>query len=100
MLCLCVYRIEIYYWKDIQQREVDFIVKTGEKVTELIQVCWDTSNPKTMKREVRNLIRAGEYFDCQNLIIITANEKKKITSQANGRKGEITFYPLWEWMLQ
>ena len=92
--------IEIYYWKDIQQREVNFIVKTGEKVTELIQVCWDTSNPKTMKREVRNLIRAGEYFDCQNLIIITANEKKKITSQANGRKGEITFYPLWEWMLQ
>lgn len=35
---------EIYYWRDLQQREVDFAVKSGLKVEGLIQVCWDVEN--------------------------------------------------------
>ncbi|NOZ62078.1 MAG: ATP-binding protein [Calditrichaeota bacterium] len=97
---VCDPRLEIYYWKDNQQREVDFVVKSGEKVKELIQVCWDTSDPQTMKREVNNLIRAGAYLDCQNLIIVTGKEKKEQTFQVRGGRHQIKFIPLWEWMLQ
>jgi len=32
---------EIYYWRDHQHREVDFVVKEGLKVKELVQVCYD-----------------------------------------------------------
>ncbi|MEF8848677.1 MAG: DUF4143 domain-containing protein [Candidatus Thermoplasmatota archaeon] len=30
--------LEIYYWKDHQQREVDFIVKKGQNIEQLIQL--------------------------------------------------------------
>lgn len=49
---------EIYYWKDQSGREVDFLVKDGLKVTELIQVCQDLSDMGTKEREVKGLVRA------------------------------------------
>jgi len=31
--------LEIYYWKDVKHREVDFLIKENLKVKQLIQVC-------------------------------------------------------------
>ncbi|OIQ06384.1 MAG: hypothetical protein AUK59_00070 [Candidatus Altarchaeum sp. CG2_30_32_3053] len=44
-------RIKIYYWKDYYQREVDFILKEGIEVKELIQVCYDTEIYETKKEK-------------------------------------------------
>ena len=38
---------EMYYGKDNQQNEGDFVVKDGLTVKELIQVCWDSSSIRT-----------------------------------------------------
>ena len=35
---------EIYYWQDIYRNEVDFVVKEGKEIKELIQVCYDIGN--------------------------------------------------------
>ena len=43
-------RISLFYWKSPQNEEVDFVVKEGLRITRLIQVCSDISNPKTLKR--------------------------------------------------
>ena len=32
--------LEIFYWKDYQQREVDFVTKEGLRIKELIQVTY------------------------------------------------------------
>ena len=32
---------EIYYWKDPKHREVDFVIKEGMAVKELIRVCFN-----------------------------------------------------------
>jgi len=37
---------EIYYWKDHIGREVDFLIKQGQKITQLIQVCYNLSEAK------------------------------------------------------
>lgn len=49
--------LEIYYWKDDQHREVDFVVKEKTAVKRLIQVAWDIQHPKTKERETKSLLK-------------------------------------------
>ena len=45
-------KCDIYYYKTKNNREVDFLVKEGKEVTELIQVSYSIEDEKTRKREV------------------------------------------------
>ncbi len=87
---------EIYYWQDIYRNEVDFVVKEGKKIKELIQVCYDTGNYDTKKREVGALLISGKELKCRKLIVIT--DDYEALEVADGRK--IKFIPLWKWLLE
>jgi len=89
----------IYYWKNPQQEEVDFVVKEGARVKELIQVCFDVQNPETKKREIRALVKAGDELKCNNLITITEDYGAEEEVDWFGIKGTVTFIPLWKWLL-
>jgi len=86
---------EIYYWKDYQQNEVDFVIKEGLKIKGLVQVCWDISSVETRKRETRALLKASKELKCNNLLIITGEyeDEEKV-----GNK-KILYTPLWKWLL-
>jgi predicted AAA+ superfamily ATPase len=86
---------KVYYWKDVSNRETDFVIKEGTKVTKLIQVCWDITNFETKKREVIGLLKSMEEFQLKEGIIITEDYTAEET--INNRK--IKFLPLWEWLL-
>ena len=86
---------EIYYWQDIHQNEVDFVVKEGRNIKELIQVCYDTGNYDTKKREVSALLKSGKELKCRKLTVIT--DDYEALESADGRK--IKFIPLWKWLL-
>ena len=92
--------IELYYWRDYQQREVDFVVKMGTDVHQLIQVCWNISKPRTLKREVNNLLRASQELNCNDLLIVTedVNDQQEYTINSGTRK--IRFVPLWKFLLE
>lgn len=92
--------LEIYYWKNPQQEEVDFVVKQGLKVKELIQVCYDIDDIKTKEREVRVLLKASKELKCKNLIIITANKEGEEQLSWFGIKRKIKFMPLRKWLLE
>lgn len=85
-----------YYWKDYQQREVDFVVKQGTKVEQLIQVTYATDKEEIEDREIDALIKASSELNCKNLLVISwdyeAEEKIK------GKM--IKFTPLWKWLLE
>lgn len=87
---------EIYYWKDKDDKEVDFVVKDGLKVKELIQVCYDIKDEKTKEREVKALIKASNELKCNDLIVVTEYHKneEKIDSK------KIKFISLWDWLLE
>lgn len=86
---------EIYYWKDYQQREVDFVIKE-EKVKKLIQACADIDEYDTKKRETKSLLRASAELKCDELYIITKEyEKEEIFNSKT-----IKFIPLWKWLLE
>jgi len=87
--------IEIYYWKDPSGIEVDFLVKDGLKVSELIQVCQDISDKGTKEREVKGLVKAMEEFNIKKGLIITED----FEGDEKVRNNEITYVPLWKWLL-
>ena len=85
----------IFYWKNRNGNEVDFIVKNRFSVEQLIQVCYDMDNETVKKREVIAILKAAEELKCKKLIIITKETDKK----ENIGKKEIIFVPLWKWLL-
>lgn len=86
----------VYYWQDLYQNEVDFVLSNGKEIKELIQVCYDTSNDDTKKREVNALVKASKELGCKKLFVITDDyENEEISA---GRK--IKFIPLWKWLLE
>jgi predicted AAA+ superfamily ATPase len=86
---------EIYYWKDYQQNEVDFLVKEGEKIKQLIQVTYVSDKNEIETREIKGLLKASELLNCKNLVVITWDYEDKISIE--NRK--IIFRPLWKWLL-
>jgi len=79
-------QLEIFYWKDIQNREVDFVIKKGRAVEKLIQVCWDIKNPKTLQREIRAIMSASEKLNCNQLFIINADIEDSVNINGKALK--------------
>ncbi|MCM8796125.1 MAG: ATP-binding protein, partial [Candidatus Omnitrophica bacterium] len=62
---------EIYYWKDHQHNEVDFIIKQGREIRQLIQVTYAQNKNEIKDREIKSLIKASQELRCNNLLVIT-----------------------------
>jgi len=93
-------KLDFYYWKNSQQEEVDFVIKKGIKIEQLIQVCYDINNLKTKEREIRALLKAGKEVKCKNLLIITNDFEGDEKLEWFGIKGKIKYIPLWKWLLE
>ncbi len=87
---------EIYYWKNLVQEEVDFVVKEKASVKELIQVCWDMRDTRTKKRETKALLKAMEEFKLDEGTVITEDREGK--EAVDGK--EIKMIPLYKWLLE
>jgi predicted AAA+ superfamily ATPase len=85
--------MEIYYWK--RKREVDFLVKEGPKIRDLIQVCWDMREEDTKEREVNGLLEAMKEFKLREGLVITGDYEGE--EKIDGNK--IKYTPLWKWLL-
>lgn len=85
---------EFYTYKEAGGKEVDFVVRDGGVTSDLIQVCYDLSDPKTRKREVSGLLRAAEDLACESLLILTWQEEGETTVQGKS----IRLLPAWKWL--
>ena len=86
---------ELFYYKTHNDREVDFVVKEGMEIKELLQVCYEIKNPDVEQREVKALVEAGDELKTKKLTVLTWDEKREVVK--NGLT--IRFKPLWEWLL-
>lgn len=89
---------ELFFRRDAQQREVDFVVKQGRQVTQLIQVCWDMTGGSTRQREVRALLQAGRDLSCDRLLVLTADTDAEEEVEWYGVRGRIRLLPVWRWL--
>lgn len=87
--------LEIFYWKDSQQNEVDFVLKEKTKVSQLIQVTYINNESELKEKRIKSLLKASKELKCNNLLVITWDyeDKKKID------KNSVEFIPLWKWLL-
>jgi predicted AAA+ superfamily ATPase len=85
----------LHYWKDRFGKEVDFVIKVGTEVRQLIQVCYEISHPDTKERETSAIVRASVELECDNLLIITSDYE----GAEQIHKKNIAFIPLWKWLL-
>ena len=61
----------MFYYRSRNNKEVDFVLREGTHIERLVQVCFDLSSPKTMKREVESLAECAGELNCNNLAIVT-----------------------------
>jgi predicted AAA+ superfamily ATPase len=61
-------------------KECDFVASKRNKVTNLIQVCYDLNN-ENERREVAGLLDAMKYFNLDNGLIITHHQKDRIINK-------------------
>ena len=86
----------VYFYQTPQQHEVDFVLKKGLIVKQLIQVTYASDRDEIEKREIKSLIKASNELNCKDLLIITWDYEDEI------RKDNkiVRYIPLWKWLLQ
>ena len=86
--------LDLFYYRTRNDKEVDFILRKGHTVEQLIQVCLNLVNSKTLKRETEALTEAAAELNCTDLLLINWDQER--TLQQNGQ--EIKIVPAWKWM--
>ena len=89
---------EVYFHKE--NFECDFIIKTGFKITEAIQVCLHMDSEKTKQREYRGLLEAMEAHNLKDGLIITENLEQEEVINFNNKKYNIKIISAWRWLLE
>lgn len=84
---------DVFYFRE-KQWEVDFIVTKNGNVEQLIQVSFDISNEKTLKRELTGLLKASQKFNCKNLTLINFFDEKEVTIDGL----TVNIVPASEWL--
>ena len=83
----------MFYYRSRNDKEVDFVLRKGTHIEQLVQVCYDMSNAKTEKREVDSLIECAAELNCSNLVIVTNNEERIMEKDGN----RIDVVPVAKW---
>lgn len=86
---------ELFYYRTRNDKEVDFLVKRGNEVVELVQVCYEIGNREVEQREVKALLEAREELSVQKLTIVTWEDRRHIQKD----DAVIHCVPLYEWLL-
>ena len=87
---------ELFYYRTRNDREIDFVLKEGYEVVELVQVSYDSTGQDVEEREVKALVEASEELKVEKLTVLTWNEKREVKKEGK----TIQFIPLWEWLTQ
>ncbi len=74
-----------------ETKECDFVVQRGDRIAELVQVCW-TLNDDNISRELGGLLAASATTGCRNCRIITFSQRQSL--ERDGITVEVL--PAWE----
>jgi predicted AAA+ superfamily ATPase len=86
---------EIFYTKNDDGSEVDFLIRTGTTATQLIQVSASIHTETTRKRELGSLLKAMKHYRINEGTLITLGTRETIREG----KCKIHILPASEWLL-
>ena len=87
--------LDVYYLND-RSGECDFVVCKGNQVIQAIQVSYDISAEKTLKREKNGLLLAARQTKCENLLLLTDHESGIIEEDGH----QLKVQPVYEWCVE
>lgn len=85
---------DIFYFRERNGIEADFVVCQDNHVIEIYQACYDISKESTLKRELRGLLTASKATSCDNLFLITDHTQQTIMESGK----VIKVIPAYEWL--
>jgi predicted AAA+ superfamily ATPase len=88
--------LDLFYFRTRNDREIDFICRKGHIVEQMIQVCYDITNSKTLKREIAALVEASSELACNNLLLITWDKEEIIIKNERN----IHLLPACKWLCE
>ena len=83
----------LFYYRTRNNREVDFLLREGYLVSQLIQVSYDISGSKTLKREIQALAEAAGELSCSELLLINW-DRDEVIEQG---QYSIKIVPAYQW---
>ncbi len=87
--------LELFYYRTRNDREIDFLIRKGHRIKQLIQVCYDINQPKTLKRELDALTEAAIELKCDDLLLITWDKEERISAN----ELTIQLMPAYKWLI-
>ncbi|MBI2583882.1 MAG: ATP-binding protein [Candidatus Aenigmarchaeota archaeon] len=87
--------IEIFYWKD-KETDIDFLIKEGRHIKNIMQVCWNINKKETKDRETQSMVKALKKFDLKEGVIVTKDSETK--ERIGGKT--VHYVPLWKFLLK
>ena len=88
-------RENVFFYLTPRHEEVDFVIREGMKIKQLIQVTYASGRDEIEKREIKSLIKASNELKCKDLEIITWDYEDELN--VDGKI--IKCIPLWKWLL-
>ena len=88
--------IAIYYYKTVNNQEIDFLIQNQQRQFTLIQVCETLANPVTRQRETLSLQNAMRELGLSEATLVTRAESEQIKLE----KGTIEIIPVWKFLLE
>jgi len=87
--------LELFYYKTRNDKEIDFVCRHGHQINQLIQVCFDVSASKVLKRETEALVEAAVELKCFDLVVVTWDKEDTLKL----KDCTIRIVPIWKWLL-
>lgn len=87
--------MDVYYFNE-RNSECDFVVCKGNKVVRAIQVSFNISSEKTLKREIKGLTMVADKTKCDNLLLLT--DCVRDTIKVGDKTIEVK--PVYDWCLE
>lgn len=86
----------IYYWKDNNGLEVDFVIRKNEVTEKLIQVSFVSETSQVSERETKALLKASDSLSCKDLTLITWS----LETSLKIKDKQIKCLPLWMFLFE
>jgi len=87
--------LELFYYRTRNNREIDFVIRRGHRIEQLIKVCYDMEQFKVKKRETDALKEAAKELNCTNLLLITWDKEETIETDTL----KITVLSAYKWLM-
>ena len=87
-------RKEIYFYKNNQGQECDFIIREGTRITKVIQVCTELTK-ENKELELKGLFEAMKTFQIGEGIILTLEQKEEVHYEGKN----VHIIPLPQWLM-